>query len=381
MGKRSSVLAVSMAVILHSADIHLDRAFSGLGMHSGMANARRQELREGVRRLIDLALETGADAVTIGGDLYEHDRVTLDTGNFLAQQFARLGGVPVLISPGNHDPYVPDSLYRRVEWPANVTVFSSLELRPVRLACGLTVWGAAHDGPEVRENLLRDFRVSGEGPHLLLFHGSDIHAVPEGKAAHAPFEPDDVKATGAAFALLGHYHRARLHGEPPVFGYPGTPEPLDFAEEGEHYVLRLQIDEAGAQPELLPFGTVEYRTNRIDVTEMATSDEIRGAIAALEGPAIVRAVLEGQLHPDVDLALESLYDACAERFTYLDLVDRTYPWYDLEELEFESTTKGAFVRLLRSRAEASTGEQERALLDAAMQYGLQAFDGREVRLP
>lgn len=369
-----------MPTILHTADVHLDRAFSGLGMVSGIAAARRQELREGIRRFIDLAIETRADAVTIGGDLYEHDRVTPDTGNFLAQQFARLAPAPVLISPGNHDPYVPDSLYRRIEWPSNVTIFASPDLRPQRLACGVTVWGAAHDGPEVRRNLVRNFRVSGEGLHVLLFHGSDAHAVPEGKSAHAPFLPEDIAATGAAFALLGHYHRARIYGERPLFAYPGTPEALDFAEDGEHCVLRLEIDETAVRPELVPFGQVQYVTHGIDVTEMVTSDEIQGAILHHATAAIVRIVLEGQLHPDVDLDLGTLYNACAEGFTFLDLVDRTYPGYDLEELAEESTTKGAFVRMLKSRAETASPD-DRELIEAAVRYGLHAFDGREVRIP
>lgn len=369
-----------MATILHTADVHLDRAFSGLGMVSGVAAARRQELRDAVRRLVDLSLDLRADAITIGGDLYEHDRVTLDTGNFLAQQFARLAPTPVLISPGNHDPYVPDSLYRRIEWPANVTIFSSLELRPARLPCGVSVWGAAHDGPEVRRNLVRDLRVSGDGPHVLLFHGSDAQAVPEGKSTHAPFLPEEIAATGASFALLGHYHSARVFGERPLFSYPGTPEPLDFAEEGEHYVLRLDVDEGDARPELIPFGQVRYVTHRIGVSEMVTSDEIRAAIVAQAEPAIVRAVLEGQLHPDVDLDVAALYNACVEQFAFLDIVDHTYPGYNVEELAEESTTKGAFVRTLMARAKDSSGD-DRSLIEAAIQYGLQAFDGRELRTP
>ncbi|MFQ5471473.1 MAG: exonuclease SbcCD subunit D [Dehalococcoidia bacterium] len=373
-----------MATIIHTADVHLDRAFSGLGMMSGIAAERREELRDAIRRLVDLAIEVGADALTIGGDLYEHERATLDTGNFLAQQFARLETVPVLVSPGNHDPYVPDSLYRRVDWPSNVTIFSATELRPVTLASGVTIWGAAHDGPEVRRNLVAGFRVSGAGPHVLLFHGSNMSGAPEKRTGHAPFLPEDIAATGVDFALLGHYHSGRVYkdGKPdgrPLFAYPGTPEALDFSEEGEHFVLRLDIDGSTVEPQPVPFGRVRYRTNRIDVTDLVTSDEVRSAIAELESPVIQRVILEGQLNGDVDLDTGALYNVCAERFAYLDLVDRTEPGYDLEELAEESTTKGAFVRLVRERA--ATGEGDRELLELAMRYGLQAFDGQEVRSP
>jgi DNA repair exonuclease SbcCD nuclease subunit len=369
--------------ILHTADVHLDRAFSGVGMTSSMAAARRQELRDALRRFVGLALELRVDAVTIGGDLYEHERSTLDTGNFLRQQFARLADVPVIIATGNHDPYVPDSLYRRVDWPANVTIFGEPAFRAgfrfeVPGFSPVTIWGAGHDGPDLRQNLLDGFKVPREGAHILLFHGSDLTSVPEGKPAHCGFRPEDVDRTGAAFALLGHYHGARLSSR---FAYPGSPEALDFSEEGEHFVLRLDVGADGVRPELLPFGEVRYATQRLDVTAATTSDDLRAGIAALgDRGAIVRVILEGQLQPDVDLDVRALYNACAERFRFLDLVDRTEPAYAFDELAQESTTKGAFVRLMQSRIESATGA-ERETAELALRMGLQAFERREVAVP
>ncbi len=366
-----------MPTILHTADVHLDRAFAGAGMTSGIAAARREELRDAFRRFVDLALETRADIVTIGGDLYEHERSTLDTGNFLRQQFERLGAVPVLIAPGNHDPVLPDSLWRRVDWPANVTIFTEPRFRGVRLP-GVTIWGAGHTAPDLRDNLLEGFGVPPEGTHVLLFHGSDTTVVPEGKRPHCGFLPRDIDRTGAAFALLGHYHGARVS---PRFAYPGSPEALDFGEAGEHFVLKLTIDEQGARPELLPFGRVRYVTQRLDVTGVTTSDELRAGIAAFgDREAIVRVLLEGELSPDVDLDVPALYNSCAERFRFLDLVDRTRPGWRLDEIAEESTTKGAFVRLLQERAASLSGEQAE-IAEMALALGLQAFDRREVRVP
>ncbi len=368
--------------ILHTADVHLDRPYSGLGMTASIAAARRQELRNAFRRFIDLALELRVDAVTIGGDLYEHERSTLDTGNFLAQQFARLDQTPALISPGNHDPVVPDSLYRRVAWPANVTIFGEPRFRAFRLADGVTVWGAGHDGPDLRQNLLEGFRVPPDGTHVLLFHGSDLHAVPEGKRAHCGFRPGDIERTGAAFALLGHYHSACLYpAEAPRFAYPGSLEALDFSEAGQHFALRLDVAAGAAQAELLPFGRVRYVTHTLGVAGMTTSEELRAGIAAcVDREAIVRVVLEGPLEPEVELDVPALYNACAESFRFLDIVDRTEPAYSLESLALESTTKGAFVRLMQSRIGPLSGA-ERETAELALRFGLQAFERREVIVP
>ncbi|HUF53896.1 MAG TPA: DNA repair exonuclease [Dehalococcoidia bacterium] len=370
-----------MATILHTADVHLDRAYAGAGMGTAIAAARREELRAAFRRLIDLALELRVDAVTIGGDLYEHERVTPDTANFIRAQLERLVDIPALVAPGNHDPFVPGSVYQRITWPPNVTIFKGPAFLPFELAAGVTVWGAAHTTPDMRQNLLTGLRLPESGCHILLFHGSDMHSVPEGKPAHAPFMPDDVGATGADFALLGHYHASRLFPpDRPAFVYPGTPEPLDFAEEGEHFVARLDIDESGAHCRLLPFGVVRYQTHSIDVTGLDSSDEIRAAISArADSSLIARTILVGHLHPEVDFSLETLYNACAESFAYLDLVDQTQPAYLIDELAEESTTKGVFVRLMRDRIHVLEGA-EREIVEQALLYGLEAFDRREIRV-
>lgn len=367
-----------MFTILHTADVHLDRAYAGAGMTSSIASARRQELRDSFRRFIDLAIESGASAVTIGGDLYEHARSTPDTGNFLRAQFERLGTTPVLIAPGNHDPVLPDSLYRRTQWPPNVTVFTSPQFRPVRLSDGLTLWGAGHDAPDLRQNLLDGFRVTGEGRHVLLFHGSDLSSVPEGKAVHCGFQPDHILQSRADFALLGHYHSRRVRER---YAYPGSLEALDFSESGDHSVIRLEIDESSVRTEIVPLGRVRYTTQRLDVSGMNSSDELRSAILEqADAEAITRIVLQGDLQPEVDLDIRAMYNACAEAFRFLDIVDRTLPARDLDEIAEESTTKGAFVRLMRAKIAALSGEDAETA-ELALNLGLQAFDRREVLVP
>jgi DNA repair exonuclease SbcCD nuclease subunit len=366
-----------MVTILHTADVHLDRAYAGAGMTSSIASARRQELREGFRRFIDLALELRADAVTIGGDLYEHERSTLDTGKFLRAQFERVAPTPVFISPGNHDYYAPDSLYRRVTWPTNVTIFTEPRLQPASLADGLTIWSAGHDAPDLRQNLLDGFRAPADGTHILLFHGSDISNVPEGKPAHCPFRPEDIHRTGAAFALLGHYHAARLTDR---FAYPGSPEPLDFSEAGAHGVLRLDVDGPSVTAQLVENGTVRYVTHRLDVAGIDSSDGLRSAILAHADPrAITRIILEGDLTPETDLNISALYNTCAEGFQYLDLLDRTRPAWSLDELAEESTTKGAFVRLMRAKI-AALPPDDAETAQLALTLGLQAFERKEVTI-
>ena len=52
-------------------------------------------------------MDLDCSAVTIGGDLYEHERAGVDTGRFLADTFASWQPMRVLIAPGNHDALLP----------------------------------------------------------------------------------------------------------------------------------------------------------------------------------------------------------------------------------------------------------------------------------
>lgn len=66
-----------MRLLLFS-DLHLDAPFRWAGPR--LARARRRALRDTLVRICRLAVELRADALVCGGDLFEHDRVTPDTG-------------------------------------------------------------------------------------------------------------------------------------------------------------------------------------------------------------------------------------------------------------------------------------------------------------
>ena len=374
-----------MARILHFADLHLDRSFASLRMAPSEASKRRVELRAALRRIVDLALELNVDALTIGGDLYEHERVTLDTGNFIKQQLEQLAPRPVLIAPGNHDPYLPDALYRQIDWPANVRIFDSMHWQPVEIGDGVTIWGVGHTGPAIRENLLRELRVGPGEAAVALLHGSDLTAVPEGKATHCPFERQDAEACGTAFVLLGHYHDLRLWpDESPRLGYPGSPEPLDFGEAGPHFVLLLNVTKSSTSAQPLQINEVSYRQEQIDIAGMTTSDQVRQAIVARahgeeQSRDIVRVELVGQAEPEIQVDVQALLSGTAERFRYLDIVDKTLSAFDIDSLRDETTTRGAFVRKIEERVASATTDEERQRLENALRYGLQAFAGQEVR--
>lgn len=227
-----------MARILHFADLHLDGSAPDKSVNGVDLSLRRATLQ----RIVDLTLSLDIDAVTVGGDLYDHEHATAEIGSFIAAQFERLGSIPVLVAPGNHDPHVAGSLYEQTAWPSNVDIFRDTRWRSVRLGSDLQVWGIGHDQPELQENMLSRLRVSPNGTNIALFHGWDVNAGPPRGLLHCPFTIEDVERSGVDFALVGHYHRMSLTSEnQPRYGYPGVPMALDAPDQAGH-ILLLSIE-------------------------------------------------------------------------------------------------------------------------------------------
>lgn len=358
--------------VLHFADLHLDTPFRWASPE--LARSRRQGLRDTLTNIMKTAHEHRVDALTCGGDLYEQDRFTPDTAEYLRATFAEVDPLPVFLAPGNHDWFGPASLYRQVDWSPNVHIFDSSCLAPVSLVEGLTLWGAAHCAPANTAGFLDGFHVDRAGVHLALFHGSEqgtMRFQEEGKIPHAPFRAEQVAQAGLHHALVGHFHEPV---DSPTHTYPGNPDPLTFGEKGDRAAVLLTISGNGdVHAERFPVATSTVSDISVDLTGITHSGQIaervQTAVAALTG--VVRVSLAGEIGPDVDLRLG---DVAALRPPNLDaLVPRLgliTVAYDYDRLAEEPTVRGQFIRDVRA-ADLTEDERRRVLIT-----GLRALDGR-----
>ncbi len=361
-----------------------------MGCQGELARRRRQGLRDALTSAGRLAIAQDCVAVTIGGDLYEHERAGVDTGRFLAETFASWQPMRVLIAPGNHDALLPASIYRRVEWPSNVTVFGSTDFEPVELADGLTVWGLAHREPAWQGDPLGTSPATAEsGVHLALFHGAELGSRPEGKSIHGPFHAERIRAAGFAAALCGHYHRRRLDSTTGLL-YPGTPEPLGFDDEGGRGPVVVEIAERG------DVRFVAHDTNRWSVFTVQCDTDECGTVEAVidevtmhcastgygdSERTMIRVDISGAIDSSVSLDTFTVELAVRERLNLaaVKVRDRTAPYIDLETALLEESTRGAFVRAATSAAEDADPDEAEVLEDA-LRYGLMALSGVEVGL-
>jgi DNA repair exonuclease SbcCD nuclease subunit len=360
------------------ADVHLDQAFTWAGPEVG--RRLRQAIRDALRNAVATAAEAGVDAFCVAGDLFEDDRYTPDTPEFLRGLFADLSPTPVLLAPGNHDPAVPASPYVTAEWTPNVHVFLRPELSAFQLGDGFTVWGAGHDRPAYTPGFFDSgFRVSGGGVHVALFHGAErgmLRFQEEGKIAHAPFDAQQVAAAGLAHAFAGHYHQPR---DTDLLTYPGNVEHLAFGESGERGLVIATVAAEGlvtSQRHVL--ARVGMYDVNVDADGCGTVDEIRARLEArlAELPQgapvrVARVTVTGHAAGPLHISQEDLVtvphglDKLVVQRLELQAAD------DMEQIAAERTVRGAFVRMVHDAAHLDADDRELVLT-----AGLRALSGR-----
>jgi DNA repair exonuclease SbcCD nuclease subunit len=386
--------------LLHLADLHLDRPFAQMGCHGELARRRRQGLRDALRRAGEAAQEHDCDAVTIAGDLFEHERAGADTAQFLVETFAAWQPMRVLLAPGNHDPLVPGSLYLRARWPANVHLFEGARLEPFELTAGLTVWGLGHQEPAWTGNPLEGGQGgdaggprarSRDGIHLALFHGAETGSRPAGKGVHGPFAAAEIRERGYHLALCGHYHARRIDLGARLI-YPGSPEPLAFDESEPRGPVVVEITDRG-DIRCAALETNRWHARIIEcpmdgVTSVtATVDRVSAEmLTATAGLPLERTTLRvdlvGTVPPSLGVDLFDCESAVrdATGVAAVRIRDLTTHEIDLEALAQEGTTRGAFVRVALAELTATDSPAAKSVLSDALRYGLEAFAGGEVGL-
>ncbi len=174
--------------LLHVSDLHLE----------GPDDA------EQIVALAALAHDRAAGAVLIVGDFFDHGRVSAAT---LAATAAALAQVraPVVILPGNHDPFLPGSPYARADLGANVHVLSTPGGETRHLPeLDLDIWGRPHTS-------YADFRPLEDVPprgkatwQVALAHGHLTRGAADVGRAY-PISPEEIAASGRDYVALGHW--------------------------------------------------------------------------------------------------------------------------------------------------------------------------------
>lgn len=365
--------------ILHTGDLHLDSPFcSDAG---AKADEKRDAQRALLRRVFACAKEEKCDLILIAGDLFDGRHTTPETAS-LVQKLLRESECPVVIAPGNHDPYAEGSFYQRAELPESVYLFTSNELQCFEIEELRTrVFGYAFTSSFLSESPLAGASIpEKEGwCHLLCAHADLTSPI----SRTAPVTEGDILRGGFDYAALGHIHKPpKLHDT--RIQYCGFAEGRSFDELLEGGVLIVTLEE-GALPmvERKILSKLCYAIEELDLTacsdEVSMSDAIEQCIqsSCQRGVTHLRIYLNGSADPEL-LSLALAKTNQEERdLALLEIQNLTIPVADGSFLKNDVTLRGALYRTLYPKL---TDEDPvvRRRATKALQIGLCAIDGRAI---
>ena len=259
---------------LHLADLHLDTVFAS------RRQATREHLRKAVRRAlelsIDFAISSDLDAVVIAGDLFDNDQLAYSTEKFIILQMERLNdaGISVIYCTGNHDPGGPLNRASRIQWPSNCNLIDSPKPVSINMrsksGVEVTIVGAGHDSPDIRDNLAGQFPVaSGSIPHIGVLHAHVLEsATGSSHKKYAPCSSSDLESKGYAYWALGHIHVRQQPGKASNAWYSGNIQGRTPRESGPKGGLVVSIDRTGlSDVRFYEFGPVVWKD--VDVNSVS----------------------------------------------------------------------------------------------------------------
>lgn len=398
---------------LQFSDLHLDcsLASSKLGLAPEKRRQIQRDIQQALTRIAELARSERVDVVLCPGDLWDGESVSMESATFFYETLGSISPIPVLIAPGNHDPYNVFSYHNPQYFkgktgkthPRNVHVFPTpyVERWMQPGLPGVDFYGCCFE-----QNVPRTDRILGrlrpmrdDVLNVLLLHGSqdDTLGTGSGQPIAAPFSSGELLASGFDYAALGHYHRfSQIAGPDGLIrgAYGGVPEPRSLSESGEHFALIGEIDKGGVRPDSLRKSIVGRRNVlrlRAEIgagvtNAMAAKQRVEAVLrsSGARPEDIVYLELSGRTHPEI-LRFDFDPEWTAQQCFHL-VIDQSAlePEYDLDALLADESAhkrvEGQFAaRMNQLLQQASDNPARQRVLRAALCYGLDALRGREVK--
>ena len=368
---------MARARFVHTADLHLGRPLGFLPPQ--LANERRRDQRRALAKIVDTALERGADMLLVAGDLFDSPDPDPTDVEAVMVEFTRFtdAGRLIFAIPGNHDYARPNGIWQRLN-SSKVHVFMDTSWDTVLLEdMGVAVCGTAFERGGSGRRAFDGFHTP-DLPCIALVHASLEHFQGQMNGYH-PFSAGDLEAAGVNYAALGHYHSCQPieTGSALYAGcYPGTPEGISFdsPELGDRFAIYGEVEDDGSVTTLpLKTNTRTMLSADIDCTSFDTQGSLFDAVRKYcQANNLVHLKLSGMPAEDVASVLEELSERFKESCHYIS-IDTSGILASSDIAEGDLTIRGRFSRHMKKTIEEAADPEAKRLLARALELGMAAF--------
>ncbi|HPW18730.1 MAG TPA: DNA repair exonuclease [Candidatus Aminicenantes bacterium] len=284
---------------LHTADWQIGMKVKHVGRAAEQVRAARLEA---VERLIGLAGENDAEFILVAGDVFEDNGVD----RFLILKVVQiLGGAgrPVLMIPGNHDPFVPGSVWHHPAWASVSNIRLLTEGKQVEFENAIIYPCPVRDKFSAKDPTAWIPAETSNRVRIGVAHGN-VEGLPQAEQDH-PIPRNAAERAKLDYLALGHWHSTATYADADGsvrMAYSGTPEPSCFGERDSGNVLLVDIDQAGAPPQIsaVHTGKLRWESQVREIREKSDMAAIRTEIEACPGSGdlLLSLELHGVLYAD-----------------------------------------------------------------------------------
>ena len=417
-----------MVRLIHTADLHLDSAFSSR-FSKEEAEERRRNLLIAWNKLLQYGIERKVQAILISGDLFDSPVVSRSTMEIFLSSIRKNPEISFFYLRGNHD--TKNTFRFRDDLPKNLFLFSK-EGKKYRLKEKLVLLGQEFYGterrnefpeepygterrsefpeesygtesllelpefPEEPEELVEEellspssakdavqsiWNLKEEDCNILMLHGALREGGPEVQNVQG-ISLKQLSRYPIHYLALGHIHK-REEGKcgSLYYIYPGCLQGRGFDEEGEKgfYYLEIEEETKEIKAEFVPLKEGEFRIIPLFLSEedgtLDAEEKIRESLKkeGAEAKDSVRIILKGEKRAEEERNLRYLEKQLEEEYAYIEIKEETKLKLRKEEFIHEKGLKGEFLRMVCESESLSEEEKEKLMI-----LGIGLLQGEEL---
>ncbi|MBR3697325.1 MAG: DNA repair exonuclease [Clostridia bacterium] len=329
---------------VHIADMHFDAPFSSLNMKGDLGDIRRIEQRKILKKIIEYIKQNNIDYLFISGDFYEHSYIKKSTIDYINSCFREIPNTNILISPGNHDPYILGSYYETYSFPKNVYIFKGniekKEFEDVNIY-GMAFTSFYMDGI----NLESIEKLDNSKPNIFIVHCDLNGSKDENGFTYNNISKTKLESLKFDYVAMGHIHETNYFVKNNNYIiYPGSPISMGFDELGSHGMIVGEITKnKKVKIEFVNLDDRQFVEEELDVESYYSEADLVIAIQSLNlnENYFYKIILKGkrnfEINPRKILKL-------VNKENILKVKDCTKLNYNIVELARENNLRGFFIR-------------------------------------
>ena len=355
---------------VHIADMHFDAPFAVLNSRNKLGEKRRLEQREVFRKIINYIKENSIEYLFIAGDLYEHEYIRKTTAEYINNLFKEIPNTKIYISPGNHDPYINNSIYKNFNWNDNVHIFRG-KLEVVK-ENNCNIYGFGFNDFYCKNSIVDEIKIENkEQINILVAHGSLNGGILE-NMEYNPMNRNKLKELGFDYVALGHIHKLDYNTEEEQrIVYPGSTISLGFDELGKHGMIVGELNKENIMLEFIPMDNKEFKEMELDISDINSEEELIEKInnLILEENTYYKIILNGDKNFEINIY--NLFKFILNE-NIIKIKNKTKLKIDLEKISKNNNLKGLFVKEILDELNKENSNKE--LLENVLELGLDVID-------